>query len=407
MMASSSTRIGVVALLATIPIHACTVESPPPAVTVQDSAGIRIVELGSTAEAGSILSFPLDPSWTPDPTLEFGDLIDVRPGPDGGFVLVDGLSTTVAVLDRDGSVRAQFGTEGQGPGEFNPAGLSTVMVTDSTLLIPDLMQQRVSEFTPDGAFLGEAFFPLPAAHIVDWSRTSDGDRIFRLLAKDGDRILRSRNATGGPPLDTLFAFPPYEVEVNLLLPPTALWTVMADGGIVVGRSNSSELRRFTTAQSSPTAVPEWIVRIDTEETAVTDAERDHLQSLVLESMGTDKQVEYSSEDIAKIMSTVSFPTHRPLLSALRAAPDGTLWVRRVKEIRSMDRSALAVGKAAGFGGSEWDVLEADGTYRARVRLPENFEPTTWVARDDGGVWIYGTHSDGLGIQTPARVQISW
>ncbi len=112
----------------------------------RDSAGTRVIELPEPEETPERV-LALDTTWSARPALELGDLSDVDVTPNGGVLLLDRLAAQVIRLDAEGAVTARFGRAGAGPGEFDPRGLSVLVVTDSSVLVPDLFQQRVTELS--------------------------------------------------------------------------------------------------------------------------------------------------------------------------------------------------------------------------------------------------------------------
>lgn len=116
----------------------------------RDSAGVRIVELPTWPADGPVTELSLDPSWAPSAGLEIGDLGDIDVVPGVGVLLLDELAVNVTVLSDAGDLLKVIGRAGQGPGEFDPQGLRTVVATDSSVFVPDLFLQRLTEFSFDG-----------------------------------------------------------------------------------------------------------------------------------------------------------------------------------------------------------------------------------------------------------------
>jgi hypothetical protein len=124
------------------------------AVTVEDSAGVRIV----TSSGGG-----WDPAdaWAlgSDPVVlggeaATGDLWEVRGfarTPDGGAVAVSGGSREIHVFDESGVRVLAFGREGEGPGELMFPG-SMVLVPPDTVLLLDQLEHEV--FLLDGTWMG-------------------------------------------------------------------------------------------------------------------------------------------------------------------------------------------------------------------------------------------------------------
>jgi len=70
---------------------------------------------------------------------------------------------------------------------------------------------------------------------------------------------------------------------------------------------------------------------------------------------------------------VDFPTTLPVLTDLRAGPDGTLWVQRAGSVREVHPMALnSADPPRGWGGTAWEVLSPEGRYLGTLELPPRF-----------------------------------
>lgn len=373
-------------------------DGPPPIDRqgiVQDSAGIRIVDLPPRDAGPAERLLELDAAWGPEPGLEIGELADVAVAPDGRVILLDALAARVLVLAPDGALETSFGRPGSGPGELEPQGLGPLgrlVPTDTSVFVPDLAQQRLTEFSLDGRVLRTLAFPPPGGYAIDWRRHPRDGLALRLSTVRGDLVLRMTD--GG--VDTLHVFPAVDTPFNTLLAPTPIWDLTAAGEIVAGRSDrpAVELRRPGSDEIR------WIARVPNAGGPLAAEARAYLEDLVIataeEEMGGAR---LDADGRAQLLGMVSFPARTPVFGQIRVAPDGTVWLRHAREPTSMDREALRPGSAHGWGGASWDVLDEDGTLRERVRFPDGFRPRTF---HEG--WVYGIAVDDLGLQTPRRVR---
>lgn len=363
-------------------------EGPVPGGTIRDSAGIRVLELPAP-DPGAPRRLALDPGWTPAGRLELGPEVALDVARGGRVVLLDGSAARVIVLSSSGTAEASFGRRGEGPGELDPRILRWVVATDSSVVVPDLYQQRVSEFTLDGRFLAVRSLPVAAGsavYAVDWRRHPQGGLVYRVLDEEGDLLVRWRDDR----LDTLFVFEPAGVAPNTLLEPVPVWDVTADGALLLGRSDRGTV---TLARDDGP----WIARLpDAVGHALTGAEREHLEEVLVASV--EREGGGGGLSRADLLAQVHLPERAPVIAGIRAAPDGSVWARLARDVLSMDRELLRVGTAEGFGGADWLVLRGDGTLRERVRLPEGFEVRVFRDR-----WIYGIVTDEMGVPAPARV----
>ncbi len=195
-------------------------------------------------------------------------------------------------------------------------------------------------------------------------------------------------------MDTLLTLPPEGAEPNTLLPPVPLWDITAGGDLVVGSSASSSVER----RRGATGEVVWISRHRETPPPLSDQGRSHLEDVLVASVEQRSGAAVPREARAQLLAQMTFPERSPVLADLRIAPDGRIWVRRARPVEDMDREALRVGSAAGFGGEHWEILNADGRLEARVRMPRRFVPRAFH-----GSWLYGILTDELGVQHPARV----
>lgn len=366
-----------------------------PAGVIGDSAGIRVVDLTGVPTMPT-RAVGIDEGWLESFDLDVGRLGDVVPLADDGAVLLDEMAGTVFVLDVGGRVVLEFGGLGEGPGEFSPhGGISRVLATDSSFLVPDIQLQRITEFSVDGEVLsidamagsdpeGGPVFG------VDWRGHPEGGIIFRALHAEGDRILWSQ----GGEAQTLHVFDIPRPSGNRLLPPTALWDVGREGDLVLGRSDRGRVER----RGNDEEAPRWVTRWEDDGGELTTRDRTHLEDLLVLAAEEQGLGSIPAEERERILSSVTLPDSMPVVASVLADERGRTWVQGATPIPEMGLEAMRVGSSAGFGGSEWRVLGPDGTLEEVVSLPRGFTP-----RGFGRDCMFGILEDDLGIQRPARV----
>ncbi|MGH7574577.1 MAG: hypothetical protein ACREM1_05520 [Longimicrobiales bacterium] len=377
-----------------IALAGCTESTSDGLGAVRDSAGIRIVDL-SGVPLEPRRSLAIDSSWVSFAHLEVGTLGDVDVLDDGRVVVLDHMSAAITVVRPEGSIERTFGRPGEGPGELSPRGISTLIVTDSSVIVPDVQLQRITEFSLEGDVLAtSSMADLGAAgefvYGVDWRAHPAGGIAYRELTGDGAMILRWHRAA----VDTLYVFEVAAPGPNQLLPPTPFWDVNAEGLLVIGRSDQARTELRAPANEQPV----WVVRRGEEAAEVSSEDLRHLEDLILGSAAEKGIGELPPAQRQHILSSVRFPEHRPRFAAAFAAPDGRYWIQRSRPIVEMGREALRVGIALGFGGRVWEVLDPSGRLTDLVQLPGGFSPTRFAES-----CIYGTYEDELGLQAPARV----
>lgn len=387
-----STPLLATLLLATLPPVACGGDPEVAPATVAESAGVRLIRLGE-GEDPALVPLALDPGWYSLAGAE-GELADVQLFGDGRLAALDQMSSAVELLSPEGTQVGWIGRPGQGPGELSAQGLAGLLLTDSTILVPDLFQQRITEFRTSGEHLRTRPFPGGGGYAIDWRWGDGGSLAYRLVQPDGDVLLLSSPER----LDTLYTFQAEAGHPNLLLPPVALWA-LREGRLAVATSDTWAVDVFQVAPWRHV----WGVRRDVEAAPFTREDRDAL-TRVLESSVSAEQGggELTTEERDALLAAVAFPERRPLLAGLLLAPNGDLWVQDSKAVGEMDREALLVGSAQGYGGAVWTVLEGDGAFRARVELPDGFAPRAFF-----GAFLYGLSEDHLGVRRVARVTVPW
>jgi hypothetical protein len=266
------------------------------------------------------------------------------------------------------------------------------VVTDSSVLVPDLFMQRLTEFDLDGEVLGIQSFPFSPLYAVDWRGYPGGGLAFRAYEQFGDHIIRLVGETA----DTVLTVEESNDYPNLLLSPVTLWDLTETGNVLLARSDKAavELRRRETGELV------WRAHWDQPAEVLDEAAVAHLEGLVRERILRDTP-NISAEILAANLAAIQYPEKAPALAGLMVAPGGDVWIRRAKPVRAMDTRALLIASAEAYGGLDWDVLDEEGFLKATVRLPEGFSP-----RRFSGDWIYGILADELGVETVARVRVS-
>jgi len=332
----------------------------------------------------------VDPSWTPAAGLEIGNLIDIDVVPDRGVLLLDELAGNVSFISDFGEVLAVIGRDGEGPGEFNPGGLTQLIATDSSVFVPDLFLQRLTEFDLNGKVLDLRSYPLSPVYAVDWRGHPDGGLAFRAFEQFGDQIIRLSRER----VDTILSLQVSNDYANLLLSPITVWALTQDGDVAVARTDRSEveLRRGGTGEVV------WRAQWASAAEELDEAAIAHLEGLVRERILRDTP-DISGDVLAGNLASIQYPEKAPVVAGLFVSSTGNIWVRRAKPVREMGMESLRVGSAAAYGGRYWDVLTPEGLLEARVRLPARFTP-----RRFSGGWIYGILADELGVETVARVE---
>lgn len=377
---------GMIALVVAAPSGCDAVPSSARSEVVRDSAGVRLIDLPASTDAATARRISLDSSWRQPADLELGELVDVDVGPEGRVFLLDRLAAKVVVLSAEGAVQGSFGRAGGGPGEFAVEGLRRLVATDSSILVPDLFGQRVTEFDFSGNVLGVRRLPVEG-YALDWAGHPDGGLAYRLVERDGDVLVLWH----GERVDTLLRFEPVSTPPNTVLGPVALWGVGPSRTLISARSDRGRVE----ARRGKQDTLRWVARLGGEVLPLRDDERAHLEEVILDFLEQADPAEVPQN----ALDMIQYPEHAPRLAGVMIAPEGDVWLRPAGAVLEMEgREVLRVASAEGYGGTTWIVLTGEGVLRERVELPADFRP-----RRFSGAWIYGIHTDELGVQRPARV----
>lgn len=188
--------------------------------TVTDSAGVTIVANTDRGMWGEGEGWTLEPELRigvveGDPELQFGQIGLIAVDSRGRVFVLDAQARNVRVFSSDGTYEQTIGQPGEGPGELGTQLGGLYIGPGDTLLVPDLANQRVNRYAPDGTSLGS--FPLRIEHglpmAIVATRTGVVAEQVRPLslpdmpARDSLDVIVTL-ATDGSVLDTLMTFPP-------------------------------------------------------------------------------------------------------------------------------------------------------------------------------------------------------
>jgi hypothetical protein len=360
---------------------------PQRAVTVTDSAGIRI-----TISPDSPRTFA-EVDWQPVLSLggadaagptQFYRIQQVQVGHSGTLWVADGGSGEVRIFRPDGSHSKTIGGRGQGPGEFSRIRLLGSFRGDSVAAWDDA-SARLTVFDAEGVFARTARVPssgvpLPRAFDVfsDGSILAQIPRVLSAgslepgqLLSDTVRLVRIDfdNATGEPqgqapgpvwlwtgpsqvpiPFTINAGFDIYDQAVHLVAGPEFRVRVFREGRLSEVYGVARRAREVT--QEDVTAYEEF-----TEEFIPEPQRRDYLSAL----------------------GDASRPTVLPAYSRVVVSSDGKVWA----QIYSPD--FLAPG--------EWDVYSPGREWLGQVRTPARFMVTGVTSDQLMGVW-----RDDLGVE---------
>ncbi len=371
------------------------------AVTVRDSAGVRIVENRAPAwgegEAWTVADTPsltLGAAQGEGPEV-FAGVQDALLLSDGGVAVLDSRAREIRIFESGGAHRATAGGAGEGPGEIRQAPRLVDLAGD-TVGVWTLSGQRLTRFAPDGNFLdvttvdglpGEVGFRLRGA--LDDRRlvVSEGMSFSPEDTERGSGIRRDTLAEflvgrEGAVLDTLGRFAAGETAGGLQDGKRVLFArgthfAVGAGRIHVGDSERWEVRVFDDLLRETMRIRRSHEPVPVTAEAEEAARREALERL--EQMQPQFQ-EVLRDRVENAVANETLPS----FEELAVDPAGRLWVRRAR-LPTAD------------GPPRWDVFRPDGRWLGTVATPEGL-----TVHRIGADRLVGTRTDEVGVD---RVEV--
>jgi hypothetical protein len=340
---------------------------------------------------------------------------------DGNLFILDDRSSRVVKVDSRGHFVAEFGREGEGPGEFTRPGWLSV-TAGGEVRVFDHRQQRFTFFHPDGTLKqtariagGDYLIPqggllsLPEGDMVDGARNPLGIRMVMSGEEDGSRAPRPvslfrvsqevERATAFSAWNPLSATRGNTIQSTAgggiqmtgaplrAFDPELSVGVFPDGRLAVVDSTTYtvkvvELGAGVTTLLRRPHTPRPVTRRDREEerdrqleAIVARGNRPSRATALGSSSGEETQVvSLASGQISAFLEArvegMKFADEMPVIASMAVDPDGQIWVAR---------TGPRVGKDGPI-----DVLDLDDGYLGSVdpsdfRLPDAFGPSGLVA----------------------------
>ena len=362
--------------------------------TVTDSAGVTIVtntDRGTWEEGGG---------WTLEEELRIGSLsgeLEYQFGQIGLIALdsrdrifvLDMQARDVRVFSPDGTYQQTIGGPGSGPGELGAQVGALFMGPGDTLLIPDLANQRVNRYAPDGTSLGS--FPLRLENGLPMSivatRTGvvaeqvrplslpdrparDSLDVIVTLATDGS-VLDSRGAQR-----TIFAAEP-------------VWTLSDDMQLFFGITNEYRISVFDRDGNL-----RRIVTKPVEPAPVTERDKEMMWEVIEQQIRDAVPPQSFMEVMQQARQSIRFAEFFPAFVSMSIGPNGSIWVQHLRPPAEVTEEELETyDMTQDIGSRDWDVFDPDGRYLGVVTMPPRFTPRIIL-----GGKIYGLWRDDLDVQ---------
>ena len=372
-------------------------------VTARDSAGIRIVEFDSSAEARV-------PQWTTapepdlridnredDPRYQFFFIADAISVPSGIAVAVSG-ANEIRIYDEAGEHVRTIGRAGEGPGEFGGLGWLQLLGAD-TIVAYDRGLRRISVFDRNGELVRDVAIhrtpaslereamqgPQPRGVLADGSvlvalyvspTRLDGlyrppVRLHRYSADGtpGDSI-------GGGSGDDIYILPQGNGRAVVTRPPFARITgyLAAHDGFWIADTDAYELRRH-----DMDGALRLIVRRAQDGAPVTPDLLDTFLAARLAAYPAGPR----REEARELASRIAVHSTLPAYSIAHVADDGRMWVRDYTVPEEEGRF--------------WSVFSQAGVLEGRVSIPPTLRVLRFGTND-----VIGVVTDDLDRESIAR-----
>lgn len=337
----------------------------------------------------------------------------VRVGTDRSVYVLDDGRVEILVFDQGGEFVRRIGRTGEGPGEF--VTLARLGFKADTLWVLDWLRQTTHFFRTDGRVIGARRLAID----LDSTRYTRPTLPTALLVS-GRMVIEGEPKSTEPP-DAVGAIMLTNVDLGLdTLLLRELWRgrvpIPGLGALRVSAIEDHSLfdvdahgRRIVAVDRSPQAFsadePTAELALTTWNAAgvstasrrlpgfrwppVTPTERDVTHRRAMEALNrTLAQLPELRKQIpnpdAVVRDVLLLPEAHPPVDDLRAASDGTMWLR------------LSVPDSA----RTWLVLDADAEPQFFVRFPADF-----AFHDSMGAQIWGVATDSLDVQYLVRLDI--
>ena len=381
----------------------CESPSGPQGLTVTDSAGVRIIELGPDLEGVAERRVLADePDWVirsreDDPSFVVSKVMDVELLSQGRIAIADDVGNEVLVFDSAGRHVATWGGAGDGPGEFRWLGWLASKPPDS-LGVGDFRLLRVTVLDASGRFvrnvetssgLVRSAGTVPARPIGLLSDGSVVTAVFESAApvegsqRPGVEVAvippsgEGADVVGTWPGDELSPFledgllqmaaPPFGRRLHIATSPDGVWLGDDDQWEIRQYSARGHLRTVVRSTVSPTAVSDRLL-----EERIAEKYRHVSPSPFLEGLKADQR------GIAGNATTPSF-------GSMVSTVSGGVAIGEYQAGRAPTRT--------------WVVMDSIGGV-TMIDLPGALEVKRW-----GPDWVIGVVSDELDRDEVRRYRI--
>ncbi len=380
--------------------------------TVRDSAGVTIVD--NTLES----IWTASDRWTleeevrigaveGDPDYQFGAIGFIAVDSRDRMFVMDVMAQHIKVYSDDGRYEQTIGGPGAGPGELGQSAIQLFMGPGDTLVVPDMANQRVNRYAPDGTSMGSFRLEIEKGLPMAINATRSGviaEQVRPLALPDQpvrdtmDAIVKI--ASDGTVLDTLKKFPSGGTinlggatpELNFFA-AEPVWQLMEDMRLCFGVNDDYSIEVY-----SPNGALEQIIRKPFTRTPVAEGDQEIMTEAMVD-LWTDAGV--PPQAIPQLRQIINFAEFYPAFAAIQRGPGGTMWVQHIQSPSTLSQEELeAFNFIEDIGAKDWDVFDAEGRFLGVVTMPPRFSPRSIV-----GNKIYGVFRDEIDVQYAVRMRI--
>jgi len=382
--------------------------------TVTDSAGVTMVHNTATPLWGS------GDEWTAmeeirigtvagEPEYQFGLLAFVEVGDDGTIYALDVQAQEVRAYDPQGTYLRTIGGPGGGPGEIGQGAVFVFDDGQGGLIVPDLGNQRVNRYSPEGEPTGSFPIMIQAGIPTRWGVDPQG-RLFAQLRglnvpgiealEEGDPIVVYD--TTGAVVDTIALLPQGQTLAGateeqfsmVLFSPEPVWDLDETGSVYYAMND-----QYRVLVNGPDGALTRVITREVERKPVEESDKTAILNTIRDQYG---QFGLPPAQIEQLLQGIGFADSYPAFGLLFLGPGETLWVQRIRSAKDMAEGAEEEFEfnAQDIGSPEWEVLDSEGRYLGVVTLPERFQPVNVK-----GDLLYGIWRDELDVQYIMRLRV--
>lgn len=358
-------------------------DTAPVGFEITDSAGVTLVRNPAEPESSTA------PRLVPDlrigvvegePEYQLGDIRDVAEGREGEIYVLEDDALEVRVFDSEGKHLRTLGRAGDGPGEFRRPSALRVGAGDTLHVLESASSSgRLHVFALDGSFVRTSSASSPGVMGATPAITAQGDVVAEVLRSASglpNLLIRIDGRTAA--IDTLLELEPARGAEAPLQAPQPRWTMFADGGLVIGRTDEYRFVYLNSDQEVDRVVTRAVFP-----RLLTEAEKNQLLAYQRAIFARFPPA------VAQRMSEgLTVADLSAVYSDVMAGPEGSLWVMKD------DPAEWEAGTQT------WDVLDAEGRHLGSVQAGA---ARSWTA----GNHLYQMVVDELGVPYLQRYRIEW